>query len=111
LFAAGFLGQSRRAPVYTGNLKFLNDWVSVSAFLLGISMLIFLFNLIWSLAFVKKQAPANPWGSRSIEFQLPSPVPVHNFDRIPVFSSDPYGYGEGPAPNWVVPAGAPAGRE
>ena len=42
--------------------------------------------------------PANPWGSRSIEWQLPSPVPVHNFDRIPVFSSDPYGYGEGPAP-------------
>ena len=90
LFAAGFLGQSRRAPVfYTGNLKFLNDWVSISAFLLGISMLVFLFNLIWSLAFVKKPAAANPWGSRSIEFQLPSPVPVHNFDRIPVLLERP----------------------
>jgi cytochrome c oxidase subunit 1 len=111
LFAAGFLGQSRRTPVYTGNLKFLNDWVSVSAFLLGISMLIFLYNLVWSVAFVKKPAEANPWASRSIEFQLPSPVPVHNFDRIPVFSSDPYGYGEGPPPSWVVPAGAPAGSE
>jgi cytochrome c oxidase subunit 1 len=74
-------------------------------------MLIFLFNLVWSVAFVKKPAAANPWASRSIEFQLPSPVPVHNFDRIPVFSSDPYGYGEGPPPTWVVPAGAPAGRE
>ena len=52
----------------------------------------------------------NPWASRSIEFQLPSPVPVHNFDRIPVFSSDPYGYGEGPPPQ-LIPAGAPAGRE
>jgi len=110
LFAAGFLGQPRRTPVYSGSLKFLNDWVSISAFLLGISMLIFLFNLVWSLAFVKKQAEANPWGSRSIEFQLPSPVPVHDFDRIPVFSSDPYGYGEGPMPS-LVPAGAPAGRE
>jgi hypothetical protein len=37
-------------------------------------------------------------------------VPVQNFDRIPVFSSDPYGYGEGPMPV-AVPAGAPAGRE
>jgi cytochrome c oxidase subunit 1 len=55
-------------------------------------------------------APANPWNSLSIEFQLPSPVPVHNFDRIPVFSSDPYGYGE-PAPPVAVPAGAPAGRD
>jgi cytochrome c oxidase subunit 1 len=110
LFAVGFLGQPRRAVTYASNLQFLNDWVSVSAFLLGISMLIFLFNLVWSLAFVKKPAAANPWASRSIEFQLPSPVPVHNFDRIPVFSSDPYGYGEGPMPS-LTPAGEPAGRE
>jgi cytochrome c oxidase subunit 1 len=110
LFIAGFEGQPRRVVTYAHHLQFLNDWVSVSAFCLGISMLIFLFNLVWSLAFAKKPAEANPWSSRSIEFQLPSPVPVHNFDRIPVFSSDPYGYGEGPVPNWV-PAGQPAGRE
>jgi cytochrome c oxidase subunit I len=110
LFAIGFLGQPRRVVTYPSGLQFLNDWVSISAYLLGTSMLIFLFNLVWSLAFVKKPAPANPWGSRSIEFQLPSPVPVHDFDRIPVFSSDPYGYGEGPAPSWL-PAGAPAGSD
>ncbi len=110
LFAAGFLGQPRRVVTYPSNLQFLNDWVSVSAFLLGVSMLVFLFNLIWSLAFRKQPAAANPWASRSIEFQLPSPVPVHNFDRIPVFSSDPYGYGEGPMPA-LLPAGAPAGRD
>jgi cytochrome c oxidase subunit I len=110
LFAIGFLGQPRRVVTYPSGLQFLNDWVSVSAFLLGTSMLVFLYNLIWSLAFRKKKAAANPWASRSIEFQLPSPVPVHNFDRIPVFSSDPYGYGEGPMPVGV-PAGAPAGRD
>jgi len=110
LLAAGFLGQPRRVVTYASGLQFINDWVSVSAFCLGISMLIFLFNLVWSLGFVKKPAEANPWASRSIEFQLPSPVPVHNFDRIPVFSSDPYGYGEGPPPQ-LIPAGAPAGRE
>jgi cytochrome c oxidase subunit 1 len=110
LFAAGFLGQPRRVVTYPNGLQFLNDWVSVSAFCLGVSMLIFLFNLIWSLAFRKVPAEANPWGSRSIEFQLPSPVPVHDFDRIPVFSSDPYGYGEGKMPS-LLPAGAPAGRD
>jgi cytochrome c oxidase subunit I len=111
LFALGFMGMPRRAVTYQHSFQFLNDWVSVSAFLLGISMLIFLGNLVWSLAFAKVPAEANPWGSRSIEFQLPSPVPVHNFDRTPVFTSDPYGYGEGPVPHWVVPAGAPAGRD
>jgi hypothetical protein len=37
---------------------------------------------------------------------LPSPVPVHNFDRIPVISGDPYDYGR-PAKPTAVPA--PAG--
>jgi len=110
LFAIGFLGQPRRVVTYPKSLQFLNDWVSVSAFVLGLSLLYFLVTFVYQLVFVKKPAEANPWGSRSIEFRLPSPVPVHNFDRIPVFSSDPYGYGEGPAPS-PIPVGAPAGRD
>ena len=31
---------------YPSNLQFLNDWVSISAFLLGLSMLVFLYNLV-----------------------------------------------------------------
>jgi cytochrome c oxidase subunit 1 len=73
-------------------------------------MLVFIGNFVYSTVFARVPAGANPWASKSIEFQLPSPVPVHNFDRIPVFSSDPYGYGEGPLPTWV-PAGQPAGRD
>ncbi|MDE3191820.1 MAG: cbb3-type cytochrome c oxidase subunit I, partial [Acidobacteriota bacterium] len=107
LFIAGFQGQPRRVVTYPHGLQFLNDWVSVSAFLLGGSMLLFLYNFVKSLVFDRIPAPIDPWGSKSIEWQLPSPVPVHNFDRIPVFSSDPYGYGE-PA-GVPVPAGAPAG--
>src|ERR1019366_6371532 len=42
LFAAGQLGQPRRVFEYARNLETLNDWVSISAFLLGVSMLIFL---------------------------------------------------------------------
>src|SRR4029077_10854737 len=95
LFAVGFLGQSRRTVTYPGNLQFLNDWASVSAFVLGASMLVFLANLLWSLAVKRVPAGSNPGGSRSIEWQLPSPVPPENFDRTPVFTSDPYGYGTG----------------
>jgi cytochrome c oxidase subunit 1 len=106
LFAIGFLDQPRRAVTYAPHLQFLNDWVSVSAFVLGLSMLVFLGNFVWSLAFARVPAGPNPWGSLSLEWQLPSPVPVHNFDRIPVISGDPYGYGESPAP---VAAPVPAG--
>jgi cytochrome c oxidase subunit I len=107
LFAIGFLGQPRRVVTYPHNLQFLNEWVSISAFVLGFSMLIFLYNFVYSLLFARVKAPANPWGSLSLEWQLPSPVPVHNFDRIPIITEDPYGYGS-PAPA-AVPAPAPAG--
>jgi len=84
--------------------------VSISAFILGASLLFFLFNFVYSLLFARVPVGADPWGSKSIEWQLPSPVPVYNFTKIPVFSGDPYGYGEGAAPV-AVPAGAPAGRD
>ena len=58
--------------------------------------------------FARIPAEMNPWGSRSLEWQLPSPVPVHDFDRIPVITSDPYDYG-GAVPVGA-PAPAPAGR-
>jgi cytochrome c oxidase subunit 1 len=106
LFIAGFQGQPRRVVTYPAHLQFLNDWVSVSAFVLGFSMLIFLANLVYSVVFARVPAPANPWASRSLEWQLPSPVPVHNFDRIPVITTDPYDYGEVKGP---VPVPAPTG--
>jgi cytochrome c oxidase subunit 1 len=105
LFALGFLGQPRRVVTYPSNLQGLNDWVSVSAFFIGLSMLVFLFNVVYSLVFRREPAEVNPWQSKSIEFTLPSPVPVHDFDKLPVFDPDPYPYGVEPV---RVPAIAPA---
>jgi cytochrome c oxidase subunit 1 len=101
LFAAGFLDDPRRVVTYSPSLQVINDWVSASAFVLGLSMLVFLANFIWSLVFARVPAEANPWDARTLEWQLPSPVPVHNFDRIPVISGDPYDYGRPPAPTAV----------
>jgi cytochrome c oxidase subunit 1 len=105
LFALGFLGMPRRVVTYPTNLQGLNIWVSVSAFVLGLSMLVFLYNVVWSLVFKREPAEANPWHSKSAEWQLPTPVPVHDFDRIPVFDADPYPYGVEPTgPPRVAPA-------
>src|SRR5437588_10294841 len=71
LFAVGLLGQPRRVVTYPAHLQALNDWVSVSAYFIGISMIVFLVNVIWSLLFARVPAPINPWNSRSIECQLP----------------------------------------
>ncbi len=110
LFAIGFLGQPRRVVTYPSNLQFLNDWVSVSAFVLGASMLVFLVNLVWSLVFARVPAEQNPWDSRSLEWQVPTPVPSYNFERIPVIDADPYPYGEPVPTRMPTPALTPAGR-
>ena len=96
LFALGLMGMPRRVSTYASNLQGLNIWVSVCAFILGVSMLVFLFNVVYSLVFVRKPAEENPWHSKSLEWQTPTPVPLHNFDEIPVIDHDPYDYGTPP---------------
>jgi cytochrome c oxidase subunit 1 len=93
LFVLGMKGMPRRVSSYAPNLHGLNVWVSISAFVLGFSMLIFLANVVWSLILVRLPAAANPWRSKSLEWQVPTPVPVNNFEQIPVIDSDPYDYG------------------
>ena len=109
LFAAGLMGMPRRVATYASNLQPLNVWVSVSAFVLGLSMLVFLANVLYSLVIARKPAEANPWDSKSLEWQVPTPVPVHNFDKVPVIDSEPYDYGTPPPPPRPAkePAAAP----
>ena len=107
LFLVGLLGQPRRVFEYAQNLQTLNDISSVSAFLLGASFLIFIFNFVWSVYIDPVQAPDNPWNSKGLEWQTATPVPWFDFERIPVVLSDPYHYGEPAAPP-VADMGIPA---
>ncbi len=106
LFVLGMKGMPRRVVAYASNLVPLNRWVSINAFLLGASILVFIFNAVYSLVLVRKPAEHNPWRSKSLEWQTPTPVPVNNFEQIPVIDTDPYDYGIPPTPRAEpVPAG------
>jgi cytochrome c oxidase subunit I len=98
LFAIGMAGQPRRVFEYARNLQTANDWVSISAFGLGTSILIFVINFVWSTVFARVREEANPWGSRSLEWQIASPPPPENFAKVPVVLSGPYEYGSGAGP-------------
>jgi cytochrome c oxidase subunit 1 len=49
-----------------------------------------------------KPAGPNPWGSKTLEWQVPTPVPLENFEVMPVVTSDPYGYGEEVEPSAIA---------
>jgi cytochrome c oxidase subunit 1 len=98
LFALGMMGMPRRVFEYARNLQTLNDWASISSFLLGGSILIFLINFIWSTGYARVKAAANPWNARGLEWQVSSPPPPQNFAHIPVVLSGPYEYGVKDAP-------------
>ncbi len=67
-------------------------FISISAFLFGLSFLVFLYNMITSWRNGPKAA-ANPWRAHSIEWQVSSPPPIFNFDEIPTVVGGPYEYG------------------
>jgi cytochrome c oxidase subunit 1 len=94
LFVIGAEGQPRRVFEYARNLQTLNDWVSISSFFLGASLLLFLYNFVMSTVVWREREVGNPWKARGLEWQVPSPPPPHNFEHVPVVLSGPYEYGD-----------------
>ncbi|MGM0545429.1 MAG: cytochrome c oxidase subunit I [Bacteroidota bacterium] len=90
-FAMGILGMPRRYFNYIDEFQGFHQLSTVGAYILGIGLLLVIYYLIASL-FNSKKAPANPWGSRGLEWQISSPAPPHNFDHIPVVVHGPYDY-------------------
>jgi len=96
MFRVGIQGMNRRIADYPGEFANYNLFISIAAFLLGSSFIFFVWNMAASWL-RGRVAEANPWRARTLEWQVTSPPPEHNFDEIPVITDDPYGYGGGPA--------------
>lgn len=87
----GLQGMSRRINTYSSGFgfEFWNLVATIGSYILGASVLYFLWNVYKS----KKEAPnlpapgPDPWDARSLEWSIPSPTPEHNFDEIPVVES------------------------
>ena len=107
LISVGILGMPRRVISYAAYLQPLNISASIFAYGLGLSMALFLGILLWEVVIKPRVAASNPWESLGVEWQVPTPVPTFNFDRIPVAWSLPYDYDSGkPAADFgpAVPA-------
>jgi cytochrome c oxidase subunit 1 len=70
----------------------LNQFMSICAFLMVASQIIFVINFFYSI-FFGPPAGRNPWHCNTLEWQAPSPPGHGNFDFQPVIYRGPYEYG------------------
>jgi cytochrome c oxidase subunit 1 len=69
----------------------MNQFISVSAFVLGLAQIPFVINFIGSW-FWGPKAPRNPWQAATLEWETESPPPHGNFEKVPVVHHGPYEY-------------------
>jgi cytochrome c oxidase subunit 1 len=99
MFLQGMAGVHRRW--YDGGVTYAqiiapvihwNSFMSNSAFLLGATQTIFIFNFFWSMRNGKRVKNDNPWDATTLEWDTPTPPPHGNFIKDIVVYRGPYEY-------------------
>ena len=90
----GLLGMRRRVADYDPALGFqpYHLVLTIAGFLIGISVLIFFINVFITNK-RGERVTGNLWESRSPEWQVPSPMPIHNYEKAFEVVGEPYDYG------------------
>jgi cytochrome c oxidase subunit 1 len=88
----GIQGMPRRVADYALQFATWNLLISFASWALGLSTLIFVYNMVVSWR-GGPRAVANPWRGLTLEWQVSSPPPIFNFDSLPTIVGGPYEYG------------------
>lgn len=89
----GLQGMPRRVASYDPEFAFWNVIASLGGFLLGVSTIPFILNMVSSWVQGEK-APKNPWRAIGLEWLVSSPPSHENFEELPIVIAGPYGYGK-----------------
>lgn len=93
MFLVGLAGQPRRVEAYAAIFNRGNLITTIGAYAIMAGMLVLLQGVISSWR-NGAMAPMNPWFAKTLEWTVPYPVPLENFDVLPVVTEDAYGYGK-----------------
>jgi len=92
LFYAGLIGEPRWSANIAPPFATPNTIASLFAILIAASVFVTVYNVIITLR-SGEPAVANEWGGKTLEWSVPTPVPLENFEELPVVTSTPYDYG------------------
>lgn len=91
MFIMGYMGMPRRYYDYLPEFQIWHVISTVGSWIFATGLTIMVWNLVRSYK-RGKPAPANPWGGMSLEWTVPSPPGLHNFDGTPDIGGGPYDY-------------------
>ena len=92
LFYAGLQGEPRWSANVSPLYATANLIASLFAILIAVSVFVAVYNVIISLA-RGEVATADEWGAKTLEWTVPTPVPLENFETLPEVKGTPYEYG------------------
>ncbi|MFL5663820.1 MAG: cbb3-type cytochrome c oxidase subunit I, partial [Ktedonobacteraceae bacterium] len=92
LFYAGLQGEPRWSANVSPLYATANLIASLFAILIAVSVFVAVYNVIISLA-RGEVASADEWGAKTLEWTVPTPVPLENFETLPEVKGTPYEYG------------------
>jgi cytochrome c oxidase subunit 1 len=91
MFIMGLQGMPRRYFDYLPQFQTGQFISSHGAVILILGIFLMFYNLVRA-ARTGTPAPDNPWGGKTLEWQLPSPPTLENFEETPVITTGPYEY-------------------
>jgi cytochrome c oxidase subunit I len=89
MLVLGYMGMPRRYFTHLPQFHTGHVVASIGSFILASGLVLFFANLVIAL-FKGGKSPQNPWGGVTLEWQVPTPPPLENFDVIPTIKDRPY---------------------
>ncbi|MBP1772842.1 MAG: cytochrome c oxidase subunit [Holophagaceae bacterium] len=85
----GMMGMPRRYYVHLPQFHTMHVVATVGSWLLILGLIMFFGTLLYAI-FKGEKAGDNPWGGVTLEWTIPSPPPLENFEEIPTVTHGPY---------------------